>query len=175
MLDYYSDLAFLEAYLTEHFPIFPTTGNRLAITNGIRSQSLVLGVLKGWQYQPRDPRSRKQNYFLGKNMRKIEGWSLYMWLFDFTEKYFPNHPWNAVIFNKNIEYSIHRDRKNLKGTPNLVVTFGDFTGGNLAIYDDDKNQIDSIDARDGYAFNPNTFHSVEPFEGNRYSVVFYTC
>lgn len=82
--------------------------------------------------------------------------------------------WNALTINKNFTCKIHKDSYFNKGQ-SLVFTLGNFTGGRLIIYDDDKQEIERIDVKDQpYIWNAyDVFHSTEEFTGTRYAVVAY--
>ena len=78
---------------------------------------------------------------------------------------------------------LHRDGNN--AGPSLTRAFGDFTGGRLLYYPDDDGrhaleqlrEQDAIPTRtkDGFLlFDGNRAHSVEPFCGERYSLVFFS-
>jgi len=92
----------------------------------------------------------------------------------------------SLNVNKNYAARIHRDGNNFG--PSMISAFGDFTGGKLKYYphDDGKidleklqsktaNKADHLDLQNGLClFNGNSAHSVDDFEGSRYSIVFFT-
>lgn len=97
-----------------------------------------------------------------------------------------NFAWTSLNVNKDYAAKIHRDGNNFG--PSMIAAFGDFQGGKLNYYphDDglgepDKNlckgakQPEKLDIGKGLAmFNGNSSHSVDPFEGNRFSIVFFS-
>jgi hypothetical protein len=91
----------------------------------------------------------------------------------------------SLNVNKDYAAFIHRDGNNLG--PSMISAFGDFTGGSLNYYpEDDASQKDltklggeltpvKLDLKAGLAmFNGNCAHSVDDFEGNRFSIVYFT-
>merc|ERR1712117_416354 len=91
----------------------------------------------------------------------------------------------SLNLNKNYAAKLHRDGNNFG--PSMIAAFGDFTGGELNYYPDDdgkgepdkllkdKHKTESFDLGKGLAlFNGNSAHSVNPFKGNRFSIVFST-
>ena len=96
---------------------------------------------------------------------------LYKLLLEFAEKYV-NIPWNAITVNDNYRASKHRDKGNVGRS--FLVAFGDYTGGGLRIYEGDLEGVHDIRHTPIVADFSKIYHSVEPFEGKRYSLVFYT-
>jgi len=94
--------------------------------------------------------------------------------------------WTSFNVNKNYAGAIHRDGNNFG--PSMISAFGDFTGGALNYYPHDDGKIDlqklqkttlhkadKLDLKNGLAlFNGNNAHHVDDFEGNRYSIVYFT-
>jgi len=95
--------------------------------------------------------------------------------------------WTSINVNKDYAGKIHRDGNNFG--PSMITAFGEFSGGKLRYYgkhDNGKvdleelektaaNKADKLDLKNGLAlFNGNSAHSVEEFQGNRFSVVFFT-
>jgi len=97
-----------------------------------------------------------------------------------------NFKWTSFNVNKNYAGRIHRDGNNFG--PSMISAFGDFTGGKLKYYPHDDGKIDleelqrktahkaeELDLKSGLAlFNGNSAHSVDHFEGQRYSIVYFT-
>jgi len=94
--------------------------------------------------------------------------------------------WTSMNVNKNYAGKIHRDGNNFG--PSMISAFGDFTGGTLNYYSHDDGKADleelqsksagkaeRLDLKNGLAlFNGNSAHSVDDFQGNRYSIVYFT-
>lgn len=95
---------------------------------------------------------------------------LYHHLLEFGRKYV-DLSFNSITVNQNYRADKHRDRNNVG--PSFLVGFGDYTGGRLLIHEGDLSGCHNI------AYNPiktdfsKILHSVEPFQGERYSLVYY--
>ena len=76
-----------------------------------------------------------------------------------------NH--SSYTLNKNLECLPHKDKNNLGDS--LILSFGNFSGGNLLI---EGKKFDIY--KRPLQFNGSLLtHSTEPFQGTRYSIVFY--
>ena len=95
---------------------------------------------------------------------------LYGLLLEFADKYV-KIPWNAITVNQNYQAMKHKDKGNVGES--LVVAFGDYEGGELAIYNDGEKELVDVRHKPIVRNFSETWHSVEPFTGNRYSLVFY--
>jgi len=95
---------------------------------------------------------------------------LYHHLLEFAEKYVAI-PFNSITVNQNYRADKHRDKNN-KGV-SLLVGFGSYKGGDLVIHEGDLSGNHSIWCNPIIADFSKVYHSVEPFEGDRYSLVFY--
>ncbi len=90
---------------------------------------------------------------------------------EFRDFHFPDFNFTQVQMNKNYKISRHIDSANCGKS--YLVAMGDYTGGLTCIEKEDG--IEKVDARE----TPITFdgskyyHWVEPFEGDRYSLVFF--
>lgn len=91
----------------------------------------------------------------------------------------------AINLNANYAGRRHRDANN-EG-PSVIRAFGKFKGGRLHYWPKDttkpKPQVEALRredsvtydiAKETFVFNGNCAHEVEPFKGERYSVVFFT-
>ena len=91
---------------------------------------------------------------------------------EFRDLYFPLFEFTGIQFNYNYKIGPHKDAANV-GESVLVCT-GDYTGGETCVQLEDGT-IQKFDARlrpvviDGSKHT----HWVEPFEGERFSVVFF--
>ena len=98
--------------------------------------------------------------------------------------------WSSRILSKNVKSSIHSDSRNLADTKVITMTFGAFTGGELWIEDGegDNNshptyKEDAAKVRKGklistkeppYGFDPKRKHCTEEWEGERWTLSFFT-
>jgi len=108
------------------------------------------------------------------------------WLTDRLPNEAQNFKWTSLNLNKNYAAKIHRDGNNFG--PSMIAAFGDFQGGNLNYYPHDDGKIElqeleskqagqacQLNLKSGLAlFNGNSAHSVDDFEGNRFSIVYFT-
>jgi len=95
---------------------------------------------------------------------------LYKLLLDFAAKHVPI-PYNAITLNQNYKAQPHYDKNNVGNS--FLVAFGDFTGGTLRIHEGEKEGVYDIRYRPIVHDFSKALHSVEDFEGERYSLVFY--
>lgn len=95
---------------------------------------------------------------------------LYLHLLEFAEKYV-DLSWNAITVNQNYQADKHYDKNN-KGK-SFLVAFGDYTGGRLLIHETDLSGAHDINCNPIKEDFSKILHSVEEFEGNRYSLVYY--
>ena len=95
---------------------------------------------------------------------------LYKLLMDFGEKYV-EIPWNAITVNMNYAAGPHYDKNNVGNS--FLVAFGDYTGGELKIHEGEHEGLWDICEKPIILDFSHTLHSVEPFSGERFSLVFY--
>jgi len=96
---------------------------------------------------------------------------LYKLILDFAQKYV-DVPWNGIMLNQNYKADPHRDRGNVGVS--YLIAFGNYTGGQLKISEGPNAGLYDINCKPIKEDFSKVLHSVEPFEGNRYSLVFYT-
>lgn len=150
---------------------FPLAHNRHNIKRGGKSQlGFVLGKVRnrghGLRYDTRIIRdSRRTNeekykkvYELAKALIKKEK---------------PNFKYNSIQFNKNARTARHIDGFNVGVS--AMITLGDFTGGDLIIFDENEKNPQSVKTKNRWiTFNGSKYpHETAPFKGTRYSLVFY--
>lgn len=90
---------------------------------------------------------------------------------EFQELYFPGFEYNSVQLTKNFQIKRHIDSLNIGES--VLCAFGNYTGGETVVEKEDGEWV--IDCRKKpYKFNGSKYyHWVKPFEGTRYSLVFY--
>jgi hypothetical protein len=96
---------------------------------------------------------------------------LYKLLLDFGNR-FVNIPWTSITVNDNYRAAAHYDKGNIGES--YLVGFGDYTGGAINLHEGDLSGCHDIRYKPIITTFSNTLHSVEPWEGQRYSLVFYT-
>lgn len=94
---------------------------------------------------------------------------LYKLLLDFGKKYV-SIPFTSITVNQNYKASKHRDKGNTGQS--YLVAFGNFTGGELEIHEGPLTGIHDVRSPLITDFSK-VEHSVRPFTGDRYSLVFY--
>jgi len=105
------------------------------------------------------------------------------WLGDRLPAEAKDFTWTSINVNCNYAAAVHRDNGNFG--PSFIKAFGDFTGGELDYWPEDaregdvkdlpKKEKQSFDLGKGLVlFNGNCAHAVQPFEGSRYSLVYFT-
>jgi len=95
---------------------------------------------------------------------------LYKHLLDFADKYV-DISFNAITVNQNYKSIPHRDKHNIGNS--YLISFGNFTGGNLTIHESDLSGSHDIKHKPVVTDFSKVLHSVEDWSGNRFSLVFY--
>ena len=95
---------------------------------------------------------------------------LYELLLDFGKKHVP-FEFSSITVNDSYRAAPHRDKGNTGDS--LVVAFGDYTGGELRLHEGEGAGVYDICHKGVVTDFKATLHSVEPFEGRRFSLVFY--
>lgn len=96
---------------------------------------------------------------------------LYKLLLEFGHKYV-DIPFNSITVNQNYRADKHRDKNNLGNS--FLVAFGDYTGGRLLIHEGDLSGAHNIQYTPIRADFAKLLHSVEEWDGERFSLVYYT-
>jgi len=96
---------------------------------------------------------------------------LYKLLLDFGAKYVTDISWTSITVNDNYSAGPHRDRGNVG--PSFLVGFGDYKGGELQLLEGDLSGNYDIRHKPLVTDFSTTLHAVKPWEGSRYSQVFY--
>ena len=97
--------------------------------------------------------------------------NIYPILENFMNKYYPNVKYNSFQINRNFQTMPHKDSNNIGNS--LIVGLGDYSNGELMIYENDE--IKKIDIKyKPYIFNgSNILHWTNNYKGDRYSFVSY--
>lgn len=96
---------------------------------------------------------------------------LYKLLLDFGAKYV-DISYNAITVNQDYQAGKHRDNNNTGDS--FLVAFGSYTGGDLVIHEGDLSGNHNIYCNPIKTDFSKVYHSVLPFKGHRYSLVYYT-
>lgn len=95
---------------------------------------------------------------------------LYHHLLEFGSKYV-DISFNAITVNDNYSAGKHYDKHNLG--PSFLVAFGTYTGGELLVHESDLSGSHDVCRKPMTTDFSKVLHSVAPFEGDRYSLVYY--
>ena len=102
----------------------------------------------------------------------------------------PAFTWTSVVISKDSMAKVHSDSHNLKGSTNVLLSFGDHKGGKLWTEDPDVPNSEAVFQNDGRGvslkgkvfntygtpvhFDPSVKHCVLPYRGTRISITAYT-
>lgn len=89
---------------------------------------------------------------------------------EFADKYV-DISYNAITVNQSYAAAPHYDKNNVGNS--FLVAFGDYTGGELKIHEGELSGLHNIRHKPIKADFSKILHSVEDFQGERYSLVFY--
>ena len=86
----------------------------------------------------------------------------------------PKFKFTSIQYNKNHRAARHRDAKNTGIS--YIVGLGDYTGGELLIFDENEKNPVKHDIKGKFnTFNGSIYpHETAPFKGERYTLVFYS-
>lgn len=96
---------------------------------------------------------------------------LFKLLKDFADLYV-KIPYTSITVNQNYQAAKHRDKGNVGNS--LLVAFGNYTGGELEILEGDFQGKHDIRHKPIITDFSKAYHQVLPFQGERFSLVFYT-
>jgi len=91
---------------------------------------------------------------------------------EFQKLYFKDFTYNQVIINRNYQCLPHKDKKNVGES--IILGLGNYEGGALCVQNEDE-QVFQLNLLHRLAkFDASKFtHFVIPFDGERYTLVFY--
>lgn len=95
---------------------------------------------------------------------------LFHHLLEFAKQYV-DISWTSITVNQNYLCQPHRDKGN--SGESFLVAFGNYQGGDLVIHEGDLSGNHNICYRPIKTDFSKVLHSVAPFTGHRYSLVFY--
>jgi hypothetical protein len=96
---------------------------------------------------------------------------LYKLLLDFGDKHI-THSYTSITVNQNFKAAPHRDKGNVGVS--TVVAFGEYLGGELEIFEGESKGVYNMKHQPITTDFSKALHSVRDFQGNRYSLVYYT-
>tara|TARA_R110001592_G_scaffold107992_4_gene302013 strand:- start:478 stop:948 length:471 start_codon:yes stop_codon:yes gene_type:complete len=84
----------------------------------------------------------------------------------------PDFEYTSIQVNKNVKCGKHIDRYNKKDS--AIIGLGDYTEGELRIYDK-NNSFQDVDIKNKFhIFNGSNYHETLDWTGTRYSVVYFS-
>ncbi len=174
--DWEKDNKKMESYLDDLKIVSGSDRNRLHYINKKIGGSALYGTTwKSWITPERNrPPSEK---YTGQYKTKllVEHPELEAIFREFADLYFPDFFWTQVQINKNYPIPKHIDSVNVGES--YLCAFGDFKGGETVVDFGGMGRYApcNLDPRKKpINFNGSKFeHWVEPFEGKRYSLVFF--
>jgi hypothetical protein len=149
----------LQELRNTHFPINYSRTNVATCNQKVEAFALGLAPYRGSTNQ-------------GGRVKGPSQWNkkfpnLYRLLKKFIAETHPDFKYTTIQVNKNLECLPHIDKNNVGDS--YIIALGDFIGGELTIEGQNYNIRNRWKRFDG-----RKAHWVEPFEGERYSLVFFT-
>ena len=80
----------------------------------------------------------------------------------------PDFKYTSITVNKNFQTSPHYDSSNIGMS--MIISIGDYTGGELLV----EGNIIDIHNKKFYFDGSKQLHSTMPFDGERYSIIYFT-
>jgi hypothetical protein len=170
--DWMADLAILEEWLrTVEYKTATARLEKFKIKRSVGGSVFMGYTWRGYltPTKKRDWCCKRQKY---KTKLMSERPDLWEALEEFRDLYFPLFQFSGVQLNYRYALGPHKDNANIGES--VLVCCGEYTGGDTCVELEDGT-IQRFDARlrpvvfDGSRFT----HWVEPFEGDRFSVVFF--
>ena len=194
--NYLSNNHIIEKNLDIPKNIFASDNNISSIIKLVKMNAMgneVLAMLK----ETKLPRCRRRNVMrnpndmfysciIGKVLtvqdRRLQCWwsnmskenpELTKLMFSYGETLFHDHKFNAICVNQSYQMARHKDKNNVGDS--YIIGLGDYTGGELRVWDKNgENPVDHDIQHKPLKFNGSQyFHEVRPFEGERWSLIFY--
>lgn len=149
------------------------SNNRIKLTKNMKRPISCVYGFTTWEMnngKKRMPSKKFPGWFQTKLMTQYPAFKYY--LKQFSLLYMGDFEWNQVVINKNFEIIRHKDSNNVGES--YIIGLGDYTGGELCVEQNENEKL-IIDIKNyPYTFNGSEkYHFVLPFEGDRYTLVFY--
>ena len=169
--EWFSDLAILECYMrTIEYKTGTNRLKKFKIPKNIGG-SVTYGFVKFGYMSPTKNRKYCEKNGMYESVLLTERPELLEVFSEFRDIYFKDFEFNSIQLNYNYALGRHKDRGNNGNS--VLIACGDYSGGATVV--EYENKIKKYDARlkpiifDGCKY----YHYVEPFVGDRYSLVFY--
>lgn len=167
-----SDLAILEEHLrTVEYKTATARLEKFKIKRSVGGS-----VFMGWTWRGYLSPTKEREYCCKKKKFKTKLMSerpdLWEAFEEFRDLYFPHFDFSGVQLNHNYAIGPHKDANNVGES--VLVSCGYYTGG-LTCVEMEDGEIQKFDARlRPVVFNGSKYtHYVEPFTGDRFSIVFF--
>ena len=164
----------LESLLRMHFSE-PAVNRRSSIFGGVTSEAQYFNV---------GAFSVGDNFGITRLSYKVSG--ILHELNNLLKKCFPGRTWSAICINHNEPVGIHCDVNNEPGSLNCTLALGSFSGGELWLEDSMGSLVRTLPSgkeargrlcttlKSPFCFDASRFHQVEPWQGDRWSIICYT-
>jgi len=149
-------------YYLELIKPFPQVTSRRSAVLENKPKSIFFGYRQPHNFYPDEPFYRGNSWYP----------ELYYLLKLWHQTEHPDHKYNVILVNKNTTFIKHRDTKNIKNSRNLIIGLGEYTGGSLITYENNKEIKHDICCNSLF-FDPMTPHRVDKFNGTRYTLTYY--
>jgi len=134
-------------------------------------EGFVLGIVTSWAGKGSKSGYRKM---LSMKTREPKYKRLYLETKRLMRLKDPKFKFTSIQYNKNHRAARHKDAKNTGVS--YIIGLGDYKGGELIIFDkNEKNPVKHDIKNKFHTFNGSIYpHETSPFEGERYTLVFYS-
>lgn len=150
---------------------FPLQERKNVLRGQKSYQGFVLGLVTSWAHNGGANGKEK----IPSQKTKLEKYkNIFLLSKKMLNQYDPSFKFTSIQFNKNHRAAKHLDSKNVGVS--YIIGLGDYTGGNLMVYDEKGSKYKSINIKNKfYKFNGSIYpHETEPFQGTRYTLVYYS-
>tara|TARA_R100000278_G_C5443494_1_gene154545 strand:- start:68 stop:658 length:591 start_codon:yes stop_codon:yes gene_type:complete len=150
-----------------------TTNNRSKYCKKGRPLSNVYGTTQFSYIATHGGRINRKPCPTGGYYTKLQAlYPEYMDIFqEFVGTYVEDFEFNQIVINKNFEIMPHKDASNVGVS--YIIGLGEYTNGDLVVDYEDYEERHNIRHK-FYTFDGSKYtHWVEPFEGERFTLVFY--
>jgi hypothetical protein len=132
---------------------------------------VTLGIIKNRESVVK--KFNKPKFDLSRKTKRTRYNKIYTKAKKLMKMYNDKFSFTSVVINKNQRAARHKDANN--ASDSYIIGLGDYTGGALRVWSEDEETFEDHDIKDTwFRFNGAAhFHETLPFEGERYSIVYY--
>jgi len=137
-------------------------------------KGLNRGIVLGKVYSWKKTNDGRQGIITGRSTEKPKYKELFEEASKLMKQHNPNFKFTSIQVNDNHKSSRHKDGNNVGKS--YIIALGDYTGGELRLYNPDGKGYKDINIKGRFAtFNGSELeHETLPFKGTRYSLVYYS-